>query len=173
MDMEVIKSAASEVLVNIALAVITLAGAYALHYIRLGASKLKAQTTQITEAAGRKLLEDAIDDVTRLAYTSVRAMEQTTAKELREAVKSGKVDRKALIYLGEQVFTDVRRAISPEAQELITKNLGSFNRYLKNCIENAVLDLKQSNPYAMLPEGVMVGGDTESTKEDAAQAAKP
>lgn len=36
MDMNIIQSAATEVLVNLSLAVISLAGAYAVYYIRLG-----------------------------------------------------------------------------------------------------------------------------------------
>ena len=44
MNMEIIQSVVSETLVNLMLAVITLAGTYAIYYIRLGASKLQAQT---------------------------------------------------------------------------------------------------------------------------------
>ena len=50
MSMEIIQSAATELLVNVALAVLALAGAYAVYYIRLGTSKLKAQTAQIEDA---------------------------------------------------------------------------------------------------------------------------
>ena len=85
MNMDIIQSAAFEMLLNVALAVLALAGAYAVYYIRLGASKLKAQTAQIEDASTRKVL-----DVENLATLSVSAMEQTTAKALREAVKGGK-----------------------------------------------------------------------------------
>ena len=59
MSMEIIQSAATELLVNVALAVLALAGAYAVYYIRLGTSKLKAQTAQIEDASTRKVLDDA------------------------------------------------------------------------------------------------------------------
>ena len=42
MDMEIIQSAASEMLVNVVLAVIALAGAYAVYYLRVGASAPEA-----------------------------------------------------------------------------------------------------------------------------------
>ena len=90
MNMDIIQSAAFEMLLNVALAVLALAGAYAVYYIRLGASKLKAQTAQIEDASTRKVLDDALKDVENLATLSVSAMEQTTAKALREAVKGGK-----------------------------------------------------------------------------------
>ena len=53
MNMELITSAASDALVNVVLAIIALAGAYGVYYIRLGATKLKEQTAQIKDEAGR------------------------------------------------------------------------------------------------------------------------
>lgn len=150
MNMELIQSAASDVLVNVVLAVIALAGAYAVYYIRLGAAKLKEQTAQIKDEAGRKVLVDALDDVVNLATVSVGAMEQTTAKALRDAVKSGKASREELLALGKQVFDEVKAAIAPEAQQVITENLGSFDKYLTAVIEDAVLRIKNEDPYLAL-----------------------
>ena len=160
MDMNIIQSAATEVLVNLALAVISLAGAYAVYYIRLGASKLKAQTAQIEDESARKVLDNALADVENLATKSVGAMEQTTAKALRDADKSGAANREDLLALGKQVFNEVKAAIAPEAQKVITDNLGSFDDYLTKCIEDAVLKVKQSDPFITLPEGVLLEGDT-------------
>jgi len=160
MDMNIIQSAATEVLVNLALAVISLAGAYAVYYIRLGASKLKAQTAQIEDESARKVLDNALADVENLATKSVGAMEQTTAKALRDAVKSGAANREDLLALGKQVFNEVKAAIAPEAQKVITDNLGSFDDYLTKCIEDAVLKVKQSDPFITLPEGVLLEGGT-------------
>ena len=63
MNMELITSAASDALVNVVLAIIALAGAYGVYYIRLGAAKLKEQTAQIKDEAGRKVLEDVLDAI--------------------------------------------------------------------------------------------------------------
>ena len=141
MNMELITSAASDALVNVVLAIIALAGAYGVYYIRLGAAKLKEQTAQIKDEAGRKVLEDALDDVVNLATVSVGAMEQTTAKALRDAVKNGTASREELLALGKQVFDEVKAAIAPEAQQVITDNLGSFDKYLTAVIEDAVLQI--------------------------------
>lgn len=148
--MEAIQTMASEVLVNVALGVITLLGAYAMYYIRIGVNMAKAKTSQIEDDATRKLLNNALDDVESLASISVGAMEQTTAKALRDAVKSGTASREELLALGKQVFDDVKTAITPEAQAIITKNLGSFDDYLVKCIEDAVLKVKQEDPYITL-----------------------
>ena len=170
MDMNIIQSAATEVLVNLSLAVISLAGAYAAYYIRLGASKLKAQTAQIEDESARKVLDNALADVENLATKSVGAMEQTTAKALRDAVKSGAANREDLLALGKQGFNEVKAAIAPEAQKVITDNLGSFDDYLTKCIEDAVLKVKQSDPFITLPEGVLLEGNT--VTEEAAPASK-
>ena len=166
MDMNIIQSAATEVLVNL----ISLAGAYAVYYIRLGASKLKAQTAQIEDESARKVLDNALADVENLATKSVGAMEQTTAKALRDAVKSGAANREDLLALGKQVFNEVKAAIAPEAQKVITDNLGSFDDYLTKCIEDAVLKVKQSDPFITLPEGVLLEGNT--VTEEAAPSSK-
>lgn len=154
MNMEIIQSVVSETLVNLMLAVITLAGTYAIYYIRLGASKLQAQTAQIADEKARQLLNNAVLDVANLVTLSVGAMEQTTAKALREAVKAGTKDRAELVALGRDVFNDVKKQIGPEAHRVITKNLGSFDSYLKKCIENEVLKVKQADPI-LLPESIV------------------
>lgn len=149
MDMEIITGAASDALVNILLAVITLGGAYALYYLKLGAAKIKAQTAQIEDEQARQLLDNALDDVFNLVEVGVGAMEQTTAKALRQAVKDGKADREELLALGKQVLSEIKAAVAPEAQEVITKHLGSFEDYVMKCIEDAVLKVKQAEPMAL------------------------
>ena len=161
--MEIIRSAFTELLTSLALSVITLAGSYGIYYIHVGVSKVKAQTAQIKDARSRKLFEDAITDVANLAALSVNAMEQTTARALRDAVKTGTKNRNDLLALGRQVFDEVKAAIAPETQRVITANLGSFDAYLTTCIEAAVLKVKQSDPFLTLPTGLVVDGMNEIT----------
>lgn len=157
MDMEIITSAASATLANIVLAVIALAGAYAVYYIRLVAAKAKAQTKRIEDIAARELLENALDDVVNLATVSVNAMEQTTAKAIRDGIKAGVNSKEQLTILGTKVFCEVKSAISPEAQRVITENLGSFDDYLTKCIENAVLKVKREDPYLTISGELLDG----------------
>lgn len=145
MDGTVISSAATQVLTDITLAAISLLAAYALHYIRVGVDKLRAQTAKLDDDRERKLLDDALGDVEKLAYKTVAATEQTTARQLREAVKDGKIDRTELTKLGRQARMEVTAAISPDAQILITDKLGSFDDYVTKCVEEAVLKLKPAS----------------------------
>jgi len=164
MEMQIIQSAASEALVNVTLAAITLVAAVAVYYIRLAASNVKAQTSRIQDEAARKLLDNALADVERLATKSVGAMEQTTAKALRETVKDGSKSREELLALGRNVFNDVKSSIGPEAQKVITDNLGSFDKYLTKCIEDAVLKIKQADPYITLADGIAEEGTADAGK---------
>ena len=157
MDMNVITSAASTALANIVLAVIALAGAYAVYYIRLAGAQVKAQTKQIEDKTARELLENALDDVVNLATVSVNAMEQTTAKAIRDGVKAGLNSKEELVILGKKVFCEVKAAIAPEAQRVITENLGSFDDYLTKCIEDAVLKVKRGDPYLTLSGELLEG----------------
>lgn len=166
MDMNVITTAASNALANIVLAVIALAGAYAVYYIRLAGAQVKAQTKQIEDKTARELLENALDDVVNLATISVNAMEQTTAQAVRDKVKEGKADREELLELGRKVFREVKAAIAPEAQRVITQNLGSFDDYLTKCIEDAVLKVKRDDPYLTLSGALLDGIDEAKVKEN-------
>ena len=127
-------------------------------HIRIGVSMAKMKTAAIKDEAARKLLNDALDDVESLATVSVSAMEQTTAKALRDAVKAGTVDREELLKLGKEVFEDVKKSVTPEAQRVITENLGSFDDYLIKCIEDAVRKVKQEDPYITLDRELLESG---------------
>lgn len=156
--MDIIQSTATEVLVNLALGVITLLGAYGMYFIQKAAAKVQTQTAQIKDEASRKLLTDALADVGNLAIVTVGSIEQTTAAALREAVKDGKADREELLALGKKAFNDVKAAITPEAQRVITENLGSFDAYLAKLIEDAVRRVKQEAPYITLDGEVLASG---------------
>lgn len=171
MNMEVITSAADSVLTNIVLAVIALAGAYAVYYIRLAGAQVKAQTKQIEDKTARELLENALDDVVNLATVSVNAMEQTAAKAIRDGVKAGLHSREELVILGKKVFCEVKAAIAPEAQRVITENLGSFDDYLTKCIEDAVLRVKRDDPYLTLAGALLDGVGEAELKEGVPRAA--
>ena len=171
MNMEVITTAASEAVLNITLAAIALAAAYAVYYIRLAATKVKKQTQQIEDKSARALLDNAIEDVRNLAETAVGAMEQTTASALRDKVKTGKATREELLSLGELVFNEVKASVGPEAQCVITKNLGSFDKYLRELIEDTVRKVKQQDPYltlnaeTLIEEGYTIPGVNDKTAE--------
>lgn len=143
--MEAIQSMASEVLVNLAVAALGLLAAYAMYYIKQATGKLRAQTAQIQDTETRKVLDNALADTENLATVTVAAIEQTAAKQLREAVRDRRTNRDELVKLGTQAFEEIKAKVAPEAQAAITRNLGSFDEYLRQLIEMKVLELKTAN----------------------------
>lgn len=140
--MEAIQTAASEALLSLALGVVSLLGAYGMYFIHKAAAKVRAQTQQIRDDAQRALFESALSDCERLALVTVGAIEQTTAKSLREAAKTDPSKREELVALSRKAFDEIKAAITPEAQQTITKNLGSFDAYVQKLIEEKVIELK-------------------------------
>lgn len=142
--MDVVQTAAREFLISLALGLLALAGAYATYYLNRAAQKLKAQTQTIQDEGARTLLLQALEDVRQLAQTTVTALEQTTARALRELIASGGASRDELLALGDKAFYELKERIAPETQRVITKHMGSFDTYLKDLIESEVYRLKQA-----------------------------
>ncbi|MDE6590563.1 MAG: hypothetical protein K2K53_09530 [Oscillospiraceae bacterium] len=69
-----------------------------------------------------------------------------------------------MLALGKTVFHEVKAAIAPETQRVITANLGSFDDYLTKCIEDAVLKVKRDDPCLTLCEELLEGIDETSLK---------
>lgn len=161
--MEVIQAAASELLVNVALGVITILGAYAVYYLQKGVSRIQAQTEQIRDEELRKTLDGALADVERLVTVTVGSIEQTAAQTLRDAVKLGTADREELVALGQKAFDSIKASVSPAAQEIITRQLGSFDSYLKNLIEDTVRKVKNESPYLTLGAELAAHGGIDAT----------
>lgn len=145
--MDVIQTAAREFLISLALGLLALAGAYATFYLNRAAQKLKAQTQTIQDEGARMLLLQALEDVRQLAQTTVTALEQTTAQALRELIANGGATHDELVALGDKAFYELKERIAPETQRLITKNMGSFDAYLKDLIESEVYRLKQDSTW--------------------------
>lgn len=142
MDVGTIQVIANEFLKSLALGVVALAGAYATYGIRKFVAKLKVQTQFIQEEEQRKLVQAALEDVAELTEKTVAAIEQTTAKQIREAVKDGKIDRTELEQLAKRAAFDITETLKPETQKVIDQHFGGFQSYLEKCIEAKVLELK-------------------------------
>jgi Na+-transporting methylmalonyl-CoA/oxaloacetate decarboxylase gamma subunit len=127
---------------TIMLALLGLLAAYATYGIRKFTAKVKMQTEQLKDEGARLLLNNALEDVEELTAVTVAAIEQTTAKSLREAVKAGKADREELLALASRAAIEISAAVKPEAARLIEENFGSFRDYVAKLIEEKVLSLK-------------------------------
>lgn len=69
---------------------------------------------------------------------------------MRDAVKLGNANREDLVALSKKAFDEIKAAVTPEAQEIITRQLGSFDDYLEKLIEDTVRKIKNESPYLTL-----------------------
>lgn len=136
------QNAINDILANLVLAVVLLLSAYALHYLKKGIAKLKAEAQKIDNEEQRNLALMAIDRLDDVTTKTVKAIEQTTAKELREAVKAGITSREQLIKLSQDAFNQIFDQLEPEYLAVLATTLGDMDSYIKNTIEAKVLELK-------------------------------
>ena len=103
-----------------------------------------------------------------LIYTSVCAMEQTKASEIRKKVKDGALDRTALLNLGNEVLDQVKAQITPDMKKCLNTYIADLDQYLTNEMESCVRELKQSDGRAVLNR-MLSFSDNDKTSDYAAQ----
>lgn len=136
------QNAINDILANVALSLITLLCAYALYYIKRGVAKLTAEAHKIDNEEQRSLAMTAIHRLDDVTTKTVKAIEQTAARNLRESVKSGEISKEYLTKLSEQAFDEIVAQLEPEYLALLATTLGDMDTYIKNTIEAKVLELK-------------------------------
>jgi adenylate kinase len=139
MDMELVKS----FLVDVGIALLGLASAYAVLYLNKATAKVKEEIGKIQDEKQRALINAAIDRVNDLAFKSVSSVEQSSAKALREAVKAGIEDRQKLLDIGKSAVEDVYNQLSPDAIALLENEVTDVKKYIMNCVESEVLKIKK------------------------------
>ncbi|MEF2968343.1 guanylate kinase [Paenibacillus sp. M1] len=131
-----------DILTNFALGVLTLLCAYAMYYIKRAIAKVKLEAQKIDNEEQRSLILTALSRLDDVATKTVRSIEQTTAKEIREAVKAGLTSRDQLFQLSRQAFDQIYDQLEPEYLAVLASTLGDMDNYIKNTIESKVLELK-------------------------------
>lgn len=139
---EQIQGVATEVLVNVILAVITLAGSYAVYYIKKATDKLKLETEKIENEEFEKLFHTALQRLSDVTTLTVNKIEQKMAKAIRESVKNGKVDKSELELLSMEAYFEIKSVLEPEYLELIEDTLGDAQTYITNLIEDKLIEIK-------------------------------
>ena len=125
-----------ESLVTIVVALIGLAVAYGTHYIKKASQRLQ-------EKSEMELVDNLIANVEHVVLVTVESAEQRVAKDLRDAVKDGKVDRAELLAVADSVKEQVLATLSDESIELLKKTFGDIETLIENMIESAVHNLKK------------------------------
>ncbi|CAH8721647.1 guanylate kinase [Paenibacillus melissococcoides] len=137
------QDAINEMLLNVALAGLTLLSFIAIYYIRRASAKLSAETAKIDADAQRALVQAAIERLDDVATKTVHQIEQTVASHLRESVKEGWSPREELMELAPQAYSEIVRQLKPEYLRALHDTLGDAEGYIMSTIESKVLELKE------------------------------
>lgn len=132
-----------EVLVEVLIGVLSCAGAYAAYYLHQATAHVREKTALMQDQAQASIVWRTMQQLDEVATKAVEKFEQTTAADLRQQVKDGKVDRSALLEIGKQAYDEVVKTLGPEALAVLETNLGDYVAHINNTIESKVYQLKQ------------------------------
>ncbi|GAC41275.1 hypothetical protein [Paenibacillus popilliae] len=139
---------AQDILSSLVMAALTLLSSYTLYYIRKATAKVSAEAAKISNDDQRALAQAAITRLDDVATKTVKTIEQTTAKELRRAVKNGQAAQEELAALAKQAYDEIVRTMEPDYLDALKSTLGDLDKYIKTTIEAKVLELKQNAAIA-------------------------
>jgi hypothetical protein len=127
-----------KVLTDVLLALITLAGAYAVLYINKLKIKADAEIEKIADEKQRKLIQDSFERINDLVIKTVGSIENTVAKDLRQMVADGKVDKAELEKYGKQAAEEIYSQLSDDTKALAEVQINDLYKYIMDAIENQV-----------------------------------
>lgn len=136
------KEILTQILINISIALLSLAASYAILLINRWKKKLELETEKIKDEKQRNLVQDALNQMNLLAAKTVTSIEQTTAGSLRQAVKKGLGDKKELLELSKQAYAEIISNLKPEYQQVLKQELGDLEKLIIDTIEEKVFELK-------------------------------
>ncbi len=94
-----------------------------------------------------KMFETARNLVDTTVYNAVAAMEQTKAKDIREAVKKGLKNRSELEILASDVLYEVKEQLAPDVVKIMEQYVTDLDKYLQDRIEASLLQIKNASLY--------------------------
>ncbi len=145
-----ITTAATEILVNLMIAVMALLGALATFYVQKGIKKLQAETEKVQDEATRDFLFSALARLDDVAFKTVNKIEQTTKEQLLLAIRNGVKNKEDLKLLSLEAYKEIVKTLEPEYLNVINGTMGDAETYIMNLIEEKLELVKQRSPQLAL-----------------------
>lgn len=123
-------------LVTVVVGLLGLLGVYILNYT----NQLK---NNLQQKAKNDLVDVALDRLEYLVGTTVTALEQSIAEDLRAMVKEGKADRKELLAVGVQAFEAVKDGLQDSTKEVLRDTFTDLDTLIMRKVDDALYTLKQ------------------------------
>lgn len=103
----------------------------------------KAKAEKENNEAKLKALNIAETAINQVVAATVGKIEQTTAADLRKAVKAGLVDREELKILSKDAYYEILDILQKSVLDQIAIGVQDYEKYILNKIENQVMVVKQ------------------------------
>lgn len=146
--MNEIMTTATQAVVTILCALLSLVAAKGVSWINSYTAKLTAEALAIDDAATRDLINDALARVDKLATETVNCTEQTLAASLRKLAKTSTdpaADYRAqLVALGLEARDTVISNLSEDYKQALIDAGIRLEDYVKSVVESKVLSLKSA-----------------------------
>lgn len=114
-------------------------------FIRRKIEVEKAKAERENNEAKLKALNIAEMTINSVVAATVGKIEQTTAADLRKAVKAGLADREELKILSKDAYYEILDILQKDVLDKIEIGVQDYEKYIVNKIENQVLSVKQTN----------------------------
>lgn len=137
-----IQNLLTEIIVNVLLALLTLAAGYGTLFVKKTVEKLQFEAQKLQKEEQIEMATQALKRVEEVAKLTVNKLEQTTAKAIRSAVKEGKKDKEELKQLAIVAYHEVKNVLEPEYLALLESSLGDAQGYILNVIEDQLVEIK-------------------------------
>lgn len=131
-----------ELMLNIILGIVVLASGYVLSYIKAKVAEAKLKVESIKDEKLKAILKEALGELERLTGMTVKAIEGEIAKDLREALKDGLIEKKELEALSKKAYEDIVHMLKPEYLEVLIEGTNDIDLYIKDLIEAKLEELK-------------------------------
>lgn len=145
-----ITNAATQVMLNLVLGVITLLGALGTYYLQKATQKLQVETVQIKDEAARNYVNAALKRLDDVTEKTVNKIEQTTKKEVLAAIDAGTVHPDKIKDLALDAYNEIIKTLEPDYMQVIQDTMGDAQTYIMNLIEKELEELKSQKSTSLL-----------------------
>lgn len=119
--------------------------------------KAKLQTEKVkAEAEGKEGAAIAFDTASKIvdmvAHTTVLSLEQTKAKDLRNLVKDGKIDRNELTAVADEAYSMIVESVKDDVIATLEQGVSDIDTYIRNLIEKNVIEMKNNSAVGLMVE---------------------
>ena len=140
--MEQLQATILNALVGILGTIITIAGGYAIVYIKKGFEYLTTKTSVIKDENARKVVDNALNSLDNLLTTNITYAESVLKPNILSSISDGKVTSEELESLATIVKDNVLKQLGTDTTVVLNNSIGDLDGYISARLEAVLSNLK-------------------------------